>query len=49
MARARLSVDDDAVRAERRVYLMLNKPRGLVTTRDDPQGRATRRGHPVRA
>lgn len=23
------------------VYLMLNKPRGLVTTRDDPQGRAT--------
>jgi 23S rRNA pseudouridine2605 synthase len=23
------------------VYLMLNKPRGLVTTSDDPQGRAT--------
>jgi 23S rRNA pseudouridine2605 synthase len=23
------------------VYLMLNKPRGLVTTTDDPQGRAT--------
>ena len=23
------------------VYLMLNKPRGLVTTADDPQGRAT--------
>ncbi len=28
------------VRAER-VYLALNKPRGLVTTRDDPQGMAT--------
>ncbi|MDQ2664673.1 MAG: rRNA pseudouridine synthase [Gemmatimonadota bacterium] len=28
------------VRAER-VYLALNKPRGLVTTRDDPQRRAT--------
>ncbi|MBL0171089.1 MAG: rRNA pseudouridine synthase [Gemmatimonadaceae bacterium] len=36
-------IDIDAVRVGRvdRVYLMLNKPRGLVTTRDDPQGRAT--------
>ena len=41
MARARLTVDDAPVLAERRRYLMLNKPRGLVTTRDDPQGRAT--------
>ena len=40
-ARARITVDDQAVVAERKVYLMLNKPRGLVTTRDDPQERAT--------
>ncbi len=40
-ARARISVDGEAVTAGRRVYLMLNKPRGLVTTRDDPQERAT--------
>lgn len=39
--RDRLTVDDAVVRAERRVYLMLNKPRGLVTTRDDPAERET--------
>lgn len=39
--RARISVDGDPVVAERKVYLMLNKPRGLVTTRDDPHERAT--------
>jgi 23S rRNA pseudouridine2605 synthase len=39
--RARITVDDQPVVAERKVYLMLNKPRGLVTTRDDPQERAT--------
>ena len=40
-ARARISVDDQPVMAESKVYLMLNKPRGVVTTRDDPQERAT--------
>src|SRR5688572_14287720 len=35
-ARVRITVDGAPVMAERKVYLMLNKPRGLVTTRDDP-------------
>lgn len=38
---ARIAVDGQPVVAERRIYLMLNKPRGLVTTRHDPEGRAT--------
>jgi 23S rRNA pseudouridine2605 synthase len=41
LARDRIVVDDAPVRAAARVYLALNKPRGLVTTRDDPQGRPT--------
>ncbi|WP_262028084.1 pseudouridine synthase [Microvirga sp. Mcv34] len=36
-----ITVNGNAVAAERRVYLMLNKPRGLVTTRDDPEERST--------
>lgn len=39
--RVHIMVDDQPVAAERKVYLMVNKPRGLVTTRDDPQERAT--------
>jgi 23S rRNA pseudouridine2605 synthase len=36
-------IEIDGVRVGRveRVYLALNKPRGLLTTRDDPRGRAT--------
>ena len=41
MRRARITLDDDAVEPARRVHFALNKPRGLVTTRDDPQGRET--------
>jgi 23S rRNA pseudouridine2605 synthase len=40
-ARACITVDGQPVVAERKVYLMLNKPRRLVTTRDDPHERAT--------
>ena len=40
-ASMRVAVDGQPVRAEAPVTLMLNKPRGLVTTRDDPEGRET--------
>jgi 23S rRNA pseudouridine2605 synthase len=36
-----IEVDGTRVARVEHVYLMLNKPRGLVTTMDDPQGRAT--------
>jgi 23S rRNA pseudouridine2605 synthase len=39
--RDRIEVDGAPVARAERVYLALNKPQGLVTTRDDPQGRAT--------
>lgn len=36
-----LAVEGRNIAAERPVYLMLNKPRGVVTTRHDPQARGT--------
>lgn len=36
-----IEIDGKRIGRAERVYLALNKPRGLVTTRDDPQGRAT--------
>lgn len=40
-ARDLIHVDSQPVQAARRVYLVLNKPRGLVTTASDEKGRAT--------
>jgi 23S rRNA pseudouridine2605 synthase len=39
--RARIRVDDREIDAPSYIYLMLNKPRGLVTTARDEQGRDT--------
>ena len=40
-ARDRIHVNGEIVRANKRVYLMLNKPRGAVTTASDEMGRVT--------
>jgi 23S rRNA pseudouridine2605 synthase len=40
-AGARIRVDSAPARAAARVYLMMNKPRGVLTTRADPEGRPT--------
>lgn len=40
-ARDDVRVDGRRVRPARPIYLLLNKPRGYVTTRSDPQGRPT--------
>jgi 23S rRNA pseudouridine2605 synthase len=39
--RDRIEVNGDLIRAAAQVYLMLNKPRGLVTTASDEKGRPT--------
>jgi 23S rRNA pseudouridine2605 synthase len=41
VGRDRIEVDCRSVRAEGKVYLMLNKPRGVITTASDEKGRDT--------
>ncbi len=37
----RIEVNSQALKSEPKIYLMVNKPRGLVSTRSDEQGRPT--------
>jgi 23S rRNA pseudouridine2605 synthase len=37
----RISVDGQAIQPQEKIYLMMNKPRGLITTASDEKGRET--------
>ena len=39
--RDKVAVDNKPIRTEKSVYILLNKPRGIVTTLHDPEGRKT--------
>jgi 23S rRNA pseudouridine2605 synthase len=41
LERDHITVEGAAVEAQRKIYLMMNKPRGLVTTASDEKGRKT--------
>jgi 23S rRNA pseudouridine2605 synthase len=41
LAKDRIEIDGAALRAAAKVYLVLNKPRGIVTTASDEKGRDT--------
>ena len=41
LGRDRIDIDGRLVEAEQKVYLMMNKPRGVVTTASDEKGRDT--------
>ncbi len=41
LGKDRIDIDGKAVKAEAKTYLVLNKPRGVVTTADDEKGRDT--------
>lgn len=40
-AKDQIKVDGNPIASEKKVYVLLNKPRGVVTTAHDPQGRKT--------
>jgi len=37
----KVTVDDREMKSEKKVYILLNKPKDTITTTDDPSGRAT--------
>ncbi len=41
LGRDKISVEGDELNAQSKIYLMMNKPRGLVTTASDEKGRET--------
>lgn len=41
MGRDRIEIDGEAASASRKIYLAMNKPRGVVTTASDEKGRKT--------
>src|SRR5271169_4285301 len=41
LTRDRVTVDDRPIEAGEKIYLMMNKPHGLVTTASDEKGRET--------
>jgi 23S rRNA pseudouridine2605 synthase len=41
LERDRIQVDGHCIEAAKKIYLMLNKPRGVVTTTSDEKGRST--------
>jgi 23S rRNA pseudouridine2605 synthase len=41
LERDRIVVDDHGIEAQQRIYLMMNKPRGIVTTASDEMNRET--------
>src|SRR5579863_8273677 len=41
LGKDRISVDRRVIKAKEKIYLMMNKPRGLVTTASDEKGRET--------
>ncbi len=37
----KVMVDKDLIHGEKKIYILLNKPKNVITTTDDPQGRKT--------